>query len=168
MSSIPYRIGFGTDIHRLESVSSSEEGGFYLGGVWVTAPFRIIAYSDGDVVWHAVTDALLGAIAEDDIGDLFPDTTAENRDRISIVFVQEALQRVRTSGYCVGNIDITIHLQTPKLATLKKVIRNQTASILGIAENCVSVKAKTSEGLDSIGNSEAISAEAVVLLYAAT
>jgi len=154
------RVGLGSDLHRL----LPDRDGFRLGGVWVSCGFGVAAHSDGDVLLHALADALLGAMAAGDIGDLFPDTAPENANQDSVEFLHAALDRVWAAGYRVGNVDLTLRLQRPKLAALKIEIREVLSKLLSIPIDCVSVKAKTGEGLDAVGRGEAIACEAAVLL----
>lgn len=135
-----------------------------LGGVVVSEEMSAIAHSDGDVVLHALTDALLGAIGAGDIGDLFPPSDERWRDAESRVFVEEALRRVREAGYTVANADCMIHAERPKLYPFKAAIRD---AIGGMLDAPVNVKAGTNEGLDAIGRGEAIAAQVVVLLESA-
>lgn len=157
------RVGLGYDLHRLEKADGAD-GGLWLGGVRVGGPWRALAHSDGDVVLHALTDAVLGAISAGDIGDLFPDTAEENRGRASSEFLAEALRRMAADGFGLVNIDVNIFLQTPKLGPFKAAIRDRLEELAGLAARRVSVKAKTGEGLDAVGRSEAVAAQAVVLL----
>jgi len=116
------------------------------------------------VVYHAVTDAVLGALGHDDIGQLFPDNDAKWRGADSRVFVEEATRRMRADHYTVGNIDVTIILQRPKLAPHKATIRANLASLLGCGQARVNVKGKTHEGVDALGENRAIACHVVVLL----
>lgn len=159
----PYRIGSGHDLHRTQP-AQDHEGQLILGGLRIPAAYTLVAHSDGDVVLHAVTDALLGAIGAGDIGDLFPDTDDVNRHRDSAEFVAEALHRVHAFGYAVVNVDLTIFMESPKLLPYKIAMRERLAAMLGIDPTYVSVKAKTGEGLDAVGRKEAVSAHAVVLI----
>jgi len=153
------RIGLGTDLHRLEPGN-----GLWLGGVLLPCSLRSVAHSDGDVLLHAVTDAILGALGRDDIGQLFPDTAAENKNRPSTDFVNEAVHLMHADGYCIGNIDGVIQLQIPRFSPYKYDVRESLASLLRCDIEDVNIKAKTGEDLPPIGSSEAISAQVVVLL----
>ena len=156
---MPVRIGLGFDIHRLV-----EGRAFKLGGVAVPAPVGPEGHSDADPLLHALVDALLGACARGDIGDHFPDTDAKWKGADSRVFVARAVEIVRESGLAVGNVDATVYLEKPRLGALKKEIRKAVAEMLGIDVDCVSVKAKSLEGLGSIGASQAVAAHVAVLL----
>jgi len=152
------RIGTGSDSHRLEPGD-----GIRLGGVFVPCRFRAVAHSDGDTLLHALADALLGAIGDGDIGDLFP-PTAENRNRASADFVREALRRVTAAGRRVGNVDVVIRLEEPKLGPFKDRIRGSLAELLAIDRTRVGVKAKTAEGTGPVGRSELVECEVAALV----
>ncbi len=153
------RIGLGNDLHRLQAGD-----GLWLGGVLIPCPFSSVAHSDGDVLLHAVTDAILGALGRDDIGQLFPDTADENKGRASADFVKEAVRLMRKDGYRIGNLDAVIQLQAPKFSPHKKEVRENLAHLLGCYGKDVNIKAKTGEKLPPIGTSEAVAADVVVLL----
>ena len=162
----PFRVGLGYDLHRLEPVRPDGPGRpMVVGGIrfddMVVGP---VGHSDGDVLFHAVTDALLGALAEPDIGQLFPDTAPENDARDSADFLAEAARRVRHRGYRVGNLDCTVIAERPKLGPAKDRIRARLAELLGIDAESVNVKGKTHERVDAVGEGRAIEAHAVVLL----
>jgi 2-C-methyl-D-erythritol 2,4-cyclodiphosphate synthase len=154
-----YRIGNGHDRHALEP-----GGPLRLGGVDVPHDRHAIGHSDADVLLHALTDALLGAAALGDIGELFPDTDPANRGRDSAEMLREALRRVEAAGYAIVNLDCTVMAQRPKLGDHKRSIRGRIADILGIDPGQVGLKAKTGEGLGPVGRDEAIEAVCVVLL----
>lgn len=156
MDAANLRIGHGYDIHRLQS-----EGKLVLAGVEVAQGISPIAHSDGDVVLHAVVDALLGALGLGDIGQMFPNTDPRWRGVASRVFVDGAMQKVREAGYLVVNADVTILAQQPSLQAHKERMSHVLASMLGSAVN---IKAGTNEHCDAIGRGEAIAAHAVVLL----
>ena len=156
----PFRVGLGYDLHRL-----GNGGPLRIGGVDVPAEVHAIGHSDADVLLHAITDALLGTVAEPDIGRLFPDDAAENRGRDSKDFVQEAIRRVRHHGMDLVNLDCVILAQRPKMAPHIDDIRSQIAAELDVPVDCISVKAKTGEGLGSVGTGAAIAAHVVVLVY---
>ncbi|SEP76361.1 2-C-methyl-D-erythritol 2,4-cyclodiphosphate synthase [Solimonas aquatica] len=153
------RIGHGFDTHRLEAGE-----GVHLGGVFIACPYRIIAHSDGDVLIHALCDALLGALAMGDIGKLFPDNDARFAGIDSRELLAEVMRRVREAGYGVINADLSLIAQVPRVAPHVLAMRQQLAQGLGVAADAVSVKATTNEGLDAIGRKEGLSAHAVVLL----
>lgn len=156
------RIGLGYDSHRL-----GPDGPLRIGGIDVPSDFHAIGHSDADVVLHALTDALLGAICEGDIGRLFPDDAAENRDRDSSDFVLAAMERVAAAGYAIGNVDGVILAQKPKMAPHIDLMRRRVAKLLSTAPSQVGLKAKTGEGVGEIGTSQAIAARVVVLLVPA-
>jgi 2-C-methyl-D-erythritol 2,4-cyclodiphosphate synthase len=153
------RIGHGYDLHRLQP-----GGKLTLGTIVVSPDISPIAHSDGDVVLHALVDALLGAIAEGDIGELFPNTDDRWKNAPSKVFVEEAMNRVTRAGYKVANADITILAERPKLKSFKPAIREAVAKLLEASIDQINIKAGTNEGVDAIGRGEAIAAHAVVLL----
>ena len=155
----PYRIGHGYDLHRLQT-----GGRLTLGTVVVSTQISPVAHSDGDVVLHALVDALLGAIGDGDIGELFPNTDSQWKDAPSRVFVEAAMQRVTKAGYLVANTDITILAERPKLKQFKPLIRGAVAALLCVGLDQVNIKAGTNEGVDAIGEGKAIAAHAVVLL----
>lgn len=153
------RVGSGHDTHRLV-----EGRPLILGGVRVAYSRGLAGHSDADVVLHAVTDALLGAAALGDIGDLFPDTDPRNKDADSRVFLAAALVKLTTAGWRVGNLDVTVFAQEPKLGPVKADIRASLAALLGVPADAVSVKAKTGEHVGHIGRGEAIGCHATVLV----
>ncbi|EMI52055.1 2-C-methyl-D-erythritol 2,4-cyclodiphosphate synthase [Rhodopirellula sallentina] len=159
---LPYRIGLGYDSHRL-----GPGGPLRIGGIDIEQPtdgVHAIGHSDADVLLHALTDALLGAIAAEDIGRLFPDNAEENRGRDSEDFVAAALQKVSDAGYQIGNIDAVILAQKPKMAPHIDSMRDRIAIMLSCPASSVGLKAKTGEGVDSIGRSESIAARVIVML----
>jgi len=160
---IPYRIGHGYDLHRLQN-----GGVLMLGGVRVSEEISAIAHSDGDVVLHAIVDALLGAIGLGDIGDYFPNTDPRWKNSPSEVFVKTVLAKVNQAGYQVGNCDVMVLAERPKLKPFKMAIKAALGKLLGVPENCVNIKAGTNEGCDAIGRGEAIAAHAVVLIVSDT
>lgn len=153
------RIGQGYDVHAF-----GEGDGLMLGGVKVPFDKSFVAHSDGDVLLHALTDALLGALALGDIGHWFPDTDEQWRGADSGELLQAAYQEIITRGYQLGNADITILAQRPKLAPYIGAIRQRISGLLGCAEDAISVKASTTEKLGFVGREEGITALAVVLL----
>jgi len=161
MSALAVRIGHGYDLHRLQP-----GGRLVLGSVVVSSDISPVAHSDGDVVLHALVDALLGAMAWGDIGELFPNNDEKWKNAPSHVFVDAVFDRVRKAGYRVGNVDVTILAERPKLKAFKPAIAAAVAGMLAIAEDQVNVKAGTNEGCDAIGRGEAIAAHVVLLLCA--
>ena len=153
------RIGSGYDTHRLVMGRP-----LVLGGVAVPHGLGLDGHSDADVVLHALTDAIFGALALGDIGDHFPDTDPQWRDAASILFLEAALNMMRERGYAIGNVDATIFAQQPKLGPWKAAIRGNLAKLLSVAEDEVNLKAKTGERVGHIGRGEAIGCQVVVLL----
>ena len=153
------RIGHGYDIHRLKT-----GGELFLGGVIVSREISPIAHSDGDVVLHAIVDAMLDATGAGDIGELFPNTDPQWQNTPSSLFVTTVLQRVKSAGYAVANVDVTILAEKPRLQTHKQAMRQSIARNLEISPDRVNIKAGTNEGCDAIGRGEAIAAHAVILL----
>ena len=153
------RIGFASDIHRLV-----EGRKLILAGVHVPAPFGELAHSDGDVVYHACMDAVLGALALGDIGKHFPDNDDQYKDIDSSILFKKVVSLMKEKGYMLGNIDIMITLEKPKLKDYIEQMRINIANILETQIDNVSVKAGTNEKLGPLGNSEAVKAEAIVLL----
>ena len=153
------RIGFGTDIHRLV-----EGRKLMLAGVHVPAPFGELAHSDGDVIYHASMDAVLGALALGDIGKLFPDNDPQYKDIDSSLLFKKVVALMKEKGYRINNIDVMVTLEKPKLKDYIIEMRNNIANILETSIDNVSVKAGTNEGLDALGRGEAVKAEVIVLL----
>jgi 2-C-methyl-D-erythritol 2,4-cyclodiphosphate synthase len=153
------RVGIGHDTHRL-----SAGGPLRLGGIDIPNDRHAVGHSDADVLLHAITDALLGAAALGDIGELFPDTDEKNRGRDSAEMLRQAAARVVAAGYGIANLDCIVFAQRPKLSPHKAAIQRRIAEILGISPQHVGVKAKTGEGLGEVGREEAIVAQCVALL----
>lgn len=156
------RIGIGYDLHRLEKGRE-----FILGGEVLDAEFGPLGHSDGDVLTHAIIDALLGALSLGDIGSWFPDTDEQYRGARSVDLLEKVMKEIRTRGWEIGNIDTVVILERPKLAPHINKIRTGLAGVLGIDQSLVSVKAKTNEGCGEIGEGKAIAAHAIVLLIPA-
>jgi len=154
-----FRIGFGNDVHRLVAGRP-----LVIGGVAIESEFGGEGHSDADVLTHAITDAILGALALGDIGSHFPSTDERWRNAESFVFLRYALGLARDRGFAVENIDSTVDLERPKLRDYVDQIREGLAIALEVEPDRVSIKAKTGEGLDAVGTGDAIRAEAVVLL----
>ncbi|HEY5314249.1 MAG TPA: 2-C-methyl-D-erythritol 2,4-cyclodiphosphate synthase [Pirellulales bacterium] len=152
-------MGIGHDTHRL-----APGGPLRLGGVEVPSEHGAVGHSDADVLLHALTDAVLGAAALGDIGELFPDTDEANRGRDSAEMLTIALAQVRAAGYRVWNVDSIVFAERPKLSAYKLAIRTRIAELLEIPLERVGLKAKTGERVGPVGRQEAIMAEAVVLL----
>jgi len=150
------RIGYGFDSHEFRAGIPLK-----IGGVTLAHDRGLGGHSDGDVLLHAITDALLGAIAAPDIGTLFPPSDAKWKGADSGIFLDEALKRIRAAGYSIGNVDSSLILAAPKIGPYTAAIRARVAGLLGISEDCVGVKAKTPEGLNMMN---AAVAHVVVLL----
>ncbi len=159
------RIGHGYDLHRLEPVAPEGAGRpFILAGLRFDQPTGPVGHSDGDAVYHAVTDAILGALGESDIGQLFSDTDPRYDGADSKTFVEAAATRMREAGYAVGNLDITVICQRPKIAPVKSQMIANVAGLLGCPVQQVNLKGKTHEGVDAVGEGRAVEVHALVLL----
>jgi 2-C-methyl-D-erythritol 2,4-cyclodiphosphate synthase len=156
-----FKIGFGNDIHRLVPGRP-----LLIGGVTVDSDLGADGHSDADVLSHAITDAIFGALALGDIGSHFPNTDERWRNAESFVFLRFAVGEMKQQGYVIGNVDATVHLEQPKLRPHIDQIRISLAEALEVGTNCISIKAKTGEGVDAVGERRAIRADAVVLLKA--
>ncbi len=132
-----------------------------LGGVEIPHEKGLLGHSDADVLLHAVTDAVLGAAGLPDIGDLFPDTDPAYKDADSRMLLAKAMDRVRTKGFAVNNVDIIVHAEAPKLSPYKRRMSESVAAVMGVPADRVSVKAKTNEGLGPVGQADAIACTAV-------
>jgi 2-C-methyl-D-erythritol 2,4-cyclodiphosphate synthase len=153
------RIGHGFDVHAF-----TEGDGFVLGGVRIAADRALLAHSDGDVLIHALCDALLGAIGERDIGQLYPDNDPQNANRDSREFLRDVEQQIGMAGYCLGNADVTIIAQAPKMAPHVSAMRQILAQDLKCLSEQINIKATTTEGLGFVGREQGIAVAAVVLL----
>ena len=153
------RVGIGYDSHRF-----ADGGPLKLGGVEIPFDRHLVGHSDGDAVAHAVTDAILGAAGAGDIGELFSDTDPANRARDSIEMLGIAVSRVRTSGYGVSQVDITVVAEAPRVAPHRDAMRAALARALAVAPAAVSLKGKTNEGMGWIGRGEGIACIAVATL----
>jgi 2-C-methyl-D-erythritol 2,4-cyclodiphosphate synthase len=156
---LPHRIGHGYDLHRLQT-----GGRLVLGGIDVAHGMSAVAHSDGDVVLHAVVDALLGAMGWGDIGEYFANDDPQWRGADSRVFVTATFNRVRAAGYQVQNVDVTVLAERPKLKPFKRPMSDLIAGLLHVNPDQVNIKAGTNEGCDAVGRGEAVAAHAVVLL----
>lgn len=154
-----FRIGIGHDTHRLV-----EGRPLVLGGVRIDSERGAEGHSDGDVLCHALADAILGALCEGDLGSHFPDNDPQWKDADSIQLLARVIRRARERGFHVVNADTTIMLERPKLREHIAAMRETLAGVLNVGSGCVSVKAKTGEGLDAVGRGEAVTAHAIVLL----
>ena len=150
------RIGYGWDSHEFKTGVPLK-----IGGVTLAHAQGLGGHSDGDVLLHALTDALLGAVAAPDIGSLFPPSDPKWKGADSAVFLREALRRVRAAGYAIVNVDSTLILAAPKIGPHAAAIREHVAELLDVTADCVGLKAKTPEGL---GTDNAAVAHVVVLL----
>ncbi|MGI8546894.1 MAG: 2-C-methyl-D-erythritol 2,4-cyclodiphosphate synthase [Gemmatimonadaceae bacterium] len=153
------RVGIGYDSHRF-----TPGGPLILAGVRIPADVSLRGHSDADVVAHAVTDAILGAAAAGDIGALFPDTEAANKDRDSIDMLGSAVQAVRALGHSVNNVDVTVVAEFPRIGPHAAAMRARLAQALGVSPESVSVKGKTNEGMGWIGRGEGVACIAVATL----
>ncbi len=154
-----FRIGHGYDVHRLV-----EGRRLILGGVEIPYEKGLLGHSDADVLLHAVSDALLGAAAMGDIGKHFPDTAQEYKDADSLALLGEVVKIIGRDGWTVGNVDVTVIAQRPKLAPYIEQMRGRIARTLGVDVSRVSVKATTEEGLGFTGAGEGIAAHCVALI----
>jgi 2-C-methyl-D-erythritol 2,4-cyclodiphosphate synthase len=153
------RIGHGYDLHRLVAGRP-----LLLAGVQIAHHSGLLGHSDGDVVLHAICDAVLGAMGIGDIGQHFPDTDERYRGIDSSALARHVAALMRDEGWRVSNMDVTICAEEPRLASHRHVMRSRVAELLGAPITSISIKAKTNEGLDAIGRGEAIAATVVVLL----
>lgn len=154
-----HRIGFGTDIHRLVAGRP-----LILGGVRIESDLGADGHSDSDVLMHATADAVLGSLALGDLGTHFPDDEERWRNAESSQFVKYAVGLIKEKGYSVANVDTVIHLEKPKLRPHIEAMRQNLAAALETSIENVSIKAKTGESVDAIGNRGAVSAEAVLMV----
>lgn len=156
---LPFRIGHGYDLHRLQP-----GGKLLLAGIVVSDQISPIAHSDGDVILHALVDAMLGAMGWGDIGEHFPDTDVKWKGAASRVFVETVYAQVRHAGYELLNLDVTLLAERPKIKPFKPAMLASLRDMLGSDQIAANVKAGTNEGCDAIGHGEAIAAHAVVML----
>lgn len=153
------RIGLGTDLHCLEANLP-----LVIGGVSIPSPVGCRAHSDGDVLIHALIDALFGACGQSDIGDYFPPSDPQYKGISSLILLQHCLEIIHTEGFSIVNIDCVISLEQPKLFLHKQIIRKNLAHHLALSIDRIGVKAKSNEAMDAIGQSLAIGAQVIVLL----
>lgn len=153
------RIGFGVDVHRFAPGDR-----LVLGGIEVPAPYGVEAHSDGDVVLHALCDALLGAAALGDIGEHFPDTDTQWRNAPSSRFVERVVALLFGQSFRVVNVDISILLEAPKVAAYKRAMQENIAALCRIEPEAVSIKATTSEQIGFVGRKEGLVAYCVCLV----
>ncbi len=154
------RVGFGYDVHRL-----AENESLFLGGIEISHTKGTVAHSDGDVLIHAICDALLGALALGDIGHHFPDNSEEFRNIDSKILLQRTLELIKSKNYNVVNLDCTLLLEKPKIALYIDAMRNSLARILQVSVDRVSIKATTCEKMGFVGREEGIVAYATVLVH---
>lgn len=154
------KIGQGYDVHAL-----AEGLPMWLGGIQIESTCGFVAHSDGDVAIHALCDALLGSLALGDIGHHFPDTSDQWKGVDSKVLLSKVVDLIQEQGYSIGNVDITIALQAPKIGSYISQMRNCLSQIMNIDSNCVSVKATTTEKLGFVGRKEGCEVWAIVLVF---
>ena len=154
-----FRIGLGYDIHTL-----CEGRDLIIGGVKITHEKGLMGHSDADVLIHAIIDAMLGALAMSDIGTLFPDTDKKYKDADSTILLKHVHEKIQESGYEIVNIDSNIIAQEPKMMPYIPKMRETLDSVLKIGQGNISIKAKTNEKMDAVGQKLAIEAHAVILL----
>ena len=157
---IPYRIGMGYDIHRLE-----ENRDLIIGGVKIPYEKGLLGHSDADVLIHAIIDALLGAAGLPDIGTVFPDTDEAFKDADSTVLLGKVCDMLSEKGYKIGNIDSNIIAQAPKMMPYIKDMKQRLSEVMNIPAENISVKAKTNEKMDAVGEKLAIEANAAAIIY---
>ncbi|ABP67179.1 2C-methyl-D-erythritol 2,4-cyclodiphosphate synthase [Caldicellulosiruptor saccharolyticus DSM 8903] len=155
-----FKVGFGFDVHRF-----SEDRKLILGGVEIPFEKGLLGHSDADVLIHAIIDAILGAMGENDIGRLFPDTDMKYKDISSIVLLKEVSKLLKNKGMSIINIDTTIVAQKPKISPYTDEMKTNIAKALNIEKTQVNIKGKTTEGLGFEGREEGVSAYAIVLLH---
>ena len=154
-----YRIGFSKDIHRL-----IEGRKLIIAGVEIPYSLGEKAHSDGDVLYHALAESILGALALGDLGQYFPDTSDETLNMNSALIVQKAVEFMQNASYCVNNVDIFVSLEKPKLKNYILMMRENVAKLLNIDLEQVSIKAGTNEGCGEVGQGQAIEATSMILL----
>lgn len=159
MTGQKYRIGVGYDIHKLV-----EDRKLIIGGIEIPYEKGLLGHSDADVLVHAIIDALLGALALDDIGTLFPDTDPKYKNANSLILLENVCKLVEEEGYWISNIDSNIIAQAPKMMPHIKKMKEVLSPILNLELDDLSIKAKTKEGLDAVGEKNAIEAQAIVML----
>ncbi len=153
------RVGQGFDVHRIDVGE-----GIILGGLWIPCGYGVVAHSDGDVVLHAVMDAMLGSLALGDIGQLFPDTDLKYKGANSVELTRQVVTLCLSKGYFISNLDITILCESPKIGPFRSALRRCVADVLEIHIDCVSVKASTTEKLGFTGRGEGIAVMTSVLM----
>lgn len=154
-----FLIGHSQDTHKLV-----ENRKLILGGVTIPFEKGLLGHSDADVVYHAVTEAIIGALGKQDLGTFFPDTDPEYKDKDSSFFMEEIKKVMDEEGYHINNIDITVYLEKPNLTNYKKQMENNISALLDVDPCWINIKATRKEGLGYIGRKEGITADATVLL----
>lgn len=162
MSKLNFRTGIGYDLHRLE-----DNRDLIIGGIKIPYEKGLLGHSDADVLVHAIIDALLGALAMPDIGTLFPDTDEKYKGADSIELLKKVYSMVREKGYLINNLDTNIIAQAPKMMPYIPQMKEKLASVLALDIEDISIKAKTKEHLDAVGEKKAIEAQAVVTVFKA-
>lgn len=163
---LPFRIGHGYDVHRFGETDDNTNR-IILGGIAIPYSRELLAHSDGDVLIHALCDALLGAIGAGDIGQHFPDDDVQFKNIDSCILLEKVVDSVRRAGYFVANADITIIAQAPKLSPYKQAMRERLSPLLSVDLHQMNIKATTTEQLGFTGRKEGIAVHAVVMIYAA-
>jgi len=153
------KVGIGFDLHRMKKGCD-----LYLGGIRIDYPYGLVGHSDGDVILHAISDAILGGLAQPDIGCLFPDTDCQLRGISSTLILNKAIQIMHRQKFVLGNVDVVVICQEPKLNSLYNKIREKLATLLEVNPSQIGIKAKTAEHLGFLGKGKAIACWAVVLL----
>jgi 2-C-methyl-D-erythritol 2,4-cyclodiphosphate synthase len=157
------RVGIGYDSHRF-----APPGPLILGGVPIPSDVHLEGHSDGDAVAHAITDAILGAAALGDIGEMFSDRDPANKNKDSLEMLRAAVDRLRAAGWRVHNVDVTIIAEKPRVSSHRELMRMRLAPTLGVDTDAVSVKGKTNEGMGWIGRAEGIACMAVATIAPVT
>ncbi len=162
MSKLNFRTGIGYDLHRLE-----DNRDLIIGGIKIPYEKGLLGHSDADVLVHAIIDALLGALSMPDIGTLFPDTDEKYKGADSIELLKKVYSMVREKGYLINNLDTNIIAQAPKMMPYIPQMKEKLSSVLALDIEDISIKAKTKEHLDAVGEKKAIEAQAVVTVFKA-
>lgn len=154
-----FKVGSSMDIHKLVAKKP-----LILGGVKIASKYGALAHSDGDVVFHAITEAIIGALSLGDLGDHFPSDNPKYKNYDSSKFVLAAMKLLKKHKYSINNLDVSIILETPKLKSNKIKIKNNVCRLLKLNKDQVNIKAGTNEGLGDIGQSKAVMAFATILI----
>lgn len=161
MSTNIVKSGIGFDVHKFDKENLSQNNFVMLGGVRIPHSYKIIAHSDGDVLLHAITDALLGTLGGGDIGDYFPPSDPQWKNADSVIFIKHANKLIKENGGVINNIDTIVICEKPKLSNHKNTIKKRIAEILEIKTEQVTVKGKTTEKLGFTGREEGIAAQVI-------